>query len=450
MRSLLARLTFGLVLSLMLVFAVQWWAVDASIDRIMADYVVRELREDAAELASALTMQPGATPTLAIAHFDPVFLTPGSGRYFEVRSDGEVAVRSLSLGENNLAPDAVHPGDASVTYRNGPHGESLVCYTHAVDRAGRHIAITVAADLQPLRVDISKFLVYYAQVSAFLFVLLVLVQCWLVRRALAPLRRVQGDVARLERGEIAQLHDRVPAELLPLVRETNRLLAVLSQRLERSRNALGDLVHALKTPLTVLMHTANSESIRNDPLLSVQLVEQLRILRARIDRELKRARVAGAGAAAATTIDLRAEIEPLVDTLRKLHQDRSLEISHHVSPTARFRGDREDLLELFGNLLDNACKWARRRVEFAIVESSGITVSVDDDGPGCPPADIEKLAQRGVRLDESTAGHGLGLAIARDIVASYRGEMRFGRSETLGGFRVTVSIPAWASGQYYG
>jgi signal transduction histidine kinase len=176
-------------------------------------------------------------------------------------------------------------------------------------------------------------------------------------------------------------------------------------------------------------------------VLGAQIAEQLQVLRSRIDSELRRARVAG-GRTNGTPLDLQAEIEALVATLRKLYQDRHLDIVCRVEPGARFRGDREDLFELCGNLLDNACKWARSRVLVSVRHNGGLTLKVEDDGPGCSPEDIGRIAQRGVRLDEATEGHGLGLAIASSIAASYGAELQFGRSQELGGFEVSLSFPA--------
>jgi signal transduction histidine kinase len=248
-------------------------------------------------------------------------------------------------------------------------------------------------------------------------------------------------VGRLEEGAIDQLGERVPSEVLPLVREVNRLLALLALRLRRSREALGNLAHALKAPLTVLTQLADDDHVRRHPVLGPQIDEQLQILRGRIDSELRRARVAG-GRAGGAPLDLQPEIETLVETLRKLHRDRHLDIVCRIGPGVRFRGDREDLLELCGNLLDNACKWARSRVLVTVRHDDTLRLTVEDDGPGCSPEDIGRIAQRGVRLDETTEGHGLGLAIASGIAASYGAELQFGRSRELGGFEVSLSFPA--------
>lgn len=274
-----------------------------------------------------------------------------------------------------------------------------------------------------------------------ILVLLVVVQIGIVRLALVPLRRVRTNVSLLERGEIGQLGERVPAEVLPLVLEVNRLLALLTRRLQRSRESLGNLAHALKAPLTVLTHMADDDHVQRHPILGRQMAEQLGILRGRIDSELRRARVAG-GRTQGAPLDLPSEIESLAATLRKLYCDRKLDITCRVDPEMQFHGDREDLLELCGNLLDNACKWAQSRVLVSARDEMGMVLAVEDDGPGCSPEDLGRIAQRGERLDEASEGYGLGLAIAGGIASSFGAAMRFGRSQALGGFEVTVTFPA--------
>ncbi|HET9653575.1 MAG TPA: sensor histidine kinase [Usitatibacter sp.] len=441
MRSLVAPLALGLLLSLAAVFAVQWSAVHGAIDRGMRDFIAGELQQDADELASGLVRIEGGGPLeLAFRHYDPSFLEPSSGRYYLVMVEGATALRSPSLGSRTLAVAPVTAGQRATQRIDGANGESLLVSANGYAFEGRPVTIAVAADLRPIDAQAERILRRYTAISVAMFALLVVLQVVIVRFALAPLRRVRADVSRLEHGEVTQLGEAVPAEVLPLVREVNRLLALLSERLRRSRESLGNLAHALKAPLTVLTQAVDDERIRREPALHAELSAQLERLRTRIDSELRRARVAG-GRAAAASVDLSAELLSLAGALGKLHRDREIDIECHIDPAARFFGDREDLLELCGNLLDNACKWARSRVALSVREDAALTLTVEDDGPGCPEQDLERLARRGVRLDEQTAGHGLGLSIARDIAASYGGDIRFGRSHALGGFEVSVTFP---------
>ncbi|HSN21933.1 MAG TPA: sensor histidine kinase [Usitatibacter sp.] len=440
MRSLLAPLVGGLVVSLALVFAVQWSVMQGEVDSVLRDYIAGELAQDADELSGSLVIGKAGEPSISLAHLDPSFLSPASGRYFEVVVGGSM-LRSPSLGDDRLPLARSMPGRRVVAEVAGPRGEALLLSTTGYRIEGREVEIGTAVDLGPIRAQFQTFLTRYTRASLLMLALLVLLQAAIVRFALAPLRRLRADVRRLEEGEVAQLPESVPVEVLPLVREVNRLLELLGERLNRKRESLGNLAHALKAPLTVLTHIADDERIRADPELGPQIAEQLDSLRERIDTELRRARIAG-GRAPGASVDLAAEVEALLGTLRKLYRERGLAIEGRIDPGIRFHGDREDLLELCGNLLDNACKWARSRVLVTAHDGAGLEIRVEDDGPGCPAEDLGRIARRGVRLDEATEGHGLGLAIAQSIAASYGGGIRFGRSAALGGFEAVASFPS--------
>ncbi len=195
----------------------------------------------------------------------------------------------------------------------------------------------------------------------------------------------------------------------------------------------------MKTPLTLLNQLADDERLQAHPELHRAVRTQLDALQRITERELKRARLAGAGRSG-EHVALVAELDALVDTLRRIYRDKGLEFVVQVTEGAQFPGDREDLLELLGNLLDNACKWARHQVRVTVDSGTELLLRIEDDGPGCAPQTLEHLVQRGVRDDERTAGHGLGLSIVQEIVGQYGGRLSFGRSETLGGFSVEVVV----------
>ena len=440
MRSILGPLTLGLALSLCAVFAAQWSIAKFAIERMMEEHVVAELDQDVEELSNGLVVSTEGEFLFGITHFDPVFLHEASGRYFQISTDGGRPLRSVSLGAFALDVVTAAPGRHDTFRQNGPGRQQLLVRAGGIERSGHRFTVAVAADMLPVRERIDGFLLLYTLLTLVLFAVLVALQVWIVRRALAPLKDAQDDVARLERGEIAQLGETsVPAEVLPLVRGINHLLTMLAERLQRSRESLGNLSHALKTPLTLLTQISEHAAIRSDPALRAQMQQQLRVLGGNIDRELRRARIAG-GNAQGEAVDLAAEIDLLVMTMTKLHRDRDLALETVLGPAPGFCCDREDLLELCGNLLDNACKWARHSVRIRVDGSEGLRLTVEDDGPGCAEEDLAKLAARGMRLDETTAGHGLGLAIVRNLVSGYGGELSFGRSPDLGGFRVSVFL----------
>ncbi|CAK0749810.1 two-component system, OmpR family, sensor histidine kinase PhoQ [Gammaproteobacteria bacterium] len=437
MRSIVGSLTLGLALSLALVFTIQFFASRVAVETMLKNFVIDGLKQDTEELSGSLIIGADGTFHFAIIHYDPVYLQTGSGRYFQVFAGDGQTLRSPSLGDLSLEFPATAPGQSSLG-RVG--SQQLLQFSDGYERSGHRFTIVVAADIRPITDQMERFLTHYTELTVVMFAILLLFQIGIVRRALAPLHHAQSDVTRLERGEISKIGEGVPTEVLPLVRSINQLLGLLVERLRRSRESLGNLSHALKSPLTLLTQLSEHESIRAEPALRAQILDQLRIVGDRIERELQRARVAGR-ILAGPKLDLAGEINLLVVTMHKLYHDRHLDIVATTSPHAIFQGDREDFLELCGNLFDNACKWANHKVHITVLDDSGFLLTVEDDGPGCTEADLIRIAERGVRLDESTAGHGLGLAIVRNIVSSCGGELRFDRSADLGGLFVAVSLP---------
>jgi signal transduction histidine kinase len=260
-----------------------------------------------------------------------------------------------------------------------------------------------------------------------------------VRRSLRPLERVRSDIRRFEQGEVEELATNVPEEILPLVQEVNRLLRLLTLRVERTRNSLGNLAHALKTPINLLVQTLDHAETTINAGTRRALTNQTARLHQLVERELRRARLAGAGKPVRRFVPAT-ELPELVGVVRRMHQEKTLEIEISGFPDHPLPIDREDMLELLGNLLDNACKWAKRRVHLDIAGGDIVRVRVADDGPGVPDADLDRLTQRGVRMDEERDGYGLGLAIAHDIVKLYSGKLEFRRSPELGGLEVVTEL----------
>jgi signal transduction histidine kinase len=256
---------------------------------------------------------------------------------------------------------------------------------------------------------------------------------------LRPLETAREQIAQLQQGQRSQLDDQVPVELEPLVAQINHLLAHTEDSLKRSRNALGNLGHALKTPLAVLLSLASSAQLDAHPHLRKTLKEQLEQVQQRLNRELNRARLAG-DALPGALFDCAGELPGLLATLTMIHGEH-LTLSYRAEAGLQLPWDREDLLELLGNLLDNACKWADAEVRLSVLETvEGFELSVEDDGPGIPEDRREQVFSRGTRLDEQTDGHGLGLGIVRDIVEAWGGALALQESE-WGGLNVLIKLP---------
>lgn len=438
MTSLKLRLGAGLALSLLAVFALQWLAVTTALQHLAEGQMRTRLEHDLENLLAGLREEPDGRFTLDPARIAPIYRQPLSGHYFQIAA-GDQVIRSRSLWDTVLPATLLAPGVARARHIDGPQAQPLLLQEHGYNVAGRPVSIAVAEDLGPLIRELDRFGVTYGFVSAAALVLLVLVQALIVGLALRPIARARADVARLEDGKISALSEAVPAELLPFVRELNRLLATLRRRLERSRHALGNLAHALKTPLTLLTELTARRELAVFPEIRSTLDTQTAALGRLIERELGRARLAGPTAGA--RFDVGVELPVLIEAVRSLYRTKELAIESVASGDLTLAADREDMLELLGNLLDNGGKWARSRLRVTLKREGGLRLLVEDDGAGLPEERAAGIAERGIRLDESVPGHGLGLAIVRDIVESYNGTLAFERSEALGGLAVRVDLP---------
>jgi signal transduction histidine kinase len=439
MHSLQARLGIGLIVTVLALFGAQWAVVNVSLRTLTEHYFASRLTHDVEGLLAGMEFAHDGHPIVAEDRGDPIFKRPLSGHYYQIVS-GDYVVHSRSLWDHSLDVKPVATGTHVLMTTQGPQHQSLVMLVAGYEKRDHAVTIAVAEDYSPIEHEFGAFQWRYVLITFTILVGLIVLQIWVVRRGLRPLLQVRADVRRLEQGEIQRLRKEVPAEVVPLVEEINHLVAILGERLERSRHALGNLAHALKTPLTALDQLLNSEELKAHPQLHAQLRGQSDIIGSFIQRELKRARLAGA-ATPGRRFDLHQELPPLLAALKQIYRHKNLVVEWGIAPGLTYAAEREDMLELFGNLLDNACKWAAHKVVFNVAEDGGLVFSVEDDGPGAPQEKLTQLSERGMRLDESVGGYGLGLSIAREIVAYYRGEMGFERSARLGGFRVWVRLP---------
>ena len=263
-----------------------------------------------------------------------------------------------------------------------------------------------------------------------------------VRQSLLPFRRLRARLSAVRAGEDRRVEGQYPSEVQPLIDELNALLEDRETAVQRAVSTAGDLAHGLKTPLALLAHVADQAGAAGDPELAESISQQVNRMSRQVNYHLARARAAASGAAGAPPCPVAACADALVRTVLTLYAGRGLEISSGVAPELRARVQREDLDEILGNLLDNACKWARSRIVLDASRSGAmLLLTLDDDGPGLTPAQRNVVLERGVRLDEASPGSGLGLAIVRDLVELYGGSISLAASP-LGGLRVEVSLPA--------
>lgn len=443
--SIRRRLSVGLALSLVGVFVLLGLGVSFSFRLLTEDYILSRLEHDTESLLAAVTVIPAnPAPVLSDKRVDAVYEKPFSGHYYVIESDGH-ELRSRSLWDQTLQVRNVAVGESVKLRLLGPRQQLLLVRVSAYRKAGRVLNIAVAEDLTPIRHEVREFQARYIAFGLAVMVLLLLLQWRILTRGLRPLNTTCSEIGELERGMRDQLSENVPTEIQPVVHKVNHLLTIMQQRLIRSRNAMGNLAHALKTPLTLLGQIAdrdaNFHSVEQ-AAAARDLVERIRSL---TERELKRARMAGAYRAVAL-LDVGEELQALAGVLRQLYSERGVQIVLQIPPGLKLAADREDFHELFGNLLDNACKWARARVrllaESATQPAPGVRITIEDDGPGRSLDELEHLNQRGVRVDEQAVpGHGLGLAIAQEIVSHYGARLTLGKSSDLGGFSAELWMP---------
>jgi signal transduction histidine kinase len=375
------------------------------------------------------------------------FSRPLSGWYWQTR-DAETGAAidwSESLSYDVLPvealPTAAEPTRIFTIGASG--GRELRALEQLVTLGqGRTFALLVAGDTEPMVEDIRAFRNYVIWWLGGLAILLALGIAALMRWGFRPLRRVREDLNKVREGDIARLTGDYPSEIEPLVQDLNALIASNREIVERARTHVGNLAHALKTPLAVLQ---NETAAAAGPL-AAKVAEQTGIMREQVEHHLNRARMA----AQANVIGVVAPIAPvvagLVRVMRKVHQERQLEIDVAVPPDLRFRGEKHDLEEMTGNLLDNACKWAASRVRVTASRSDAgrralVCIDFEDDGTGLAEADRAAALARGARLDETKPGSGLGLSIVVELARIYGGSLEL-EASGLGGLMARLTLPA--------
>jgi signal transduction histidine kinase len=384
---------------------------------------------------------------------EPLFELPLSGWYWQItRTDSEKAETraSRSLWDKKLPKldESAELTAAGVRlgYVDGPEGQNLRMVERPVDLgADGKFLVSVAGDATEIFDETRSFDYYLGSTFAALTIVLLLTTIFQVRFGLAPLKRISDSIADIRSGRAERLEGEFPVEIAPLARETNALIDANREIVERSRTHVGNLAHAIKTPLSVIVNEASAHGA--DPF-ATKVLEQADVMRDQVAHHLERARIAARLTVIGTVTEVAPAIEALRRTMEKIHRDRGILIEVVADPQARFRGEKQDLEEMVGNLVDNACKWAASRVfievgvERPVEPGAGplLRVIVDDDGRGLSPAERAQVARRGQRLDESKPGSGLGLSIVVDLAALYGGSLSLG-SAPIGGLRAELVLP---------
>lgn len=373
---------------------------------------------------------------------EPRFGQPGSGLYATIDDGrGKTRWRSQSALSVGLPADVLlAAGERRFAELPSANGVHFFVYRMGVSwsEGKRKFAFTfsVAEDLAAFNTQLAHYRRSLWGWLGAMALLLLLAQAVLLRWGLRPLRRVAAEIRAIEGGKKERLGSDYPPELRALTENLNGLLQRERAQQQRYRDALGDLAHSLKTPLAV-MRGALSETSS----LAATVAEESEKMQRIVDYQLQRAATMGPSSPLAATLEIGPLAERIIVSLDKVYRDKAISAEMHVDKAPGFRGDQGDLLELLGNLLDNAYKWSAGRVKLSAGTDTGkLTLLVEDDGPGIAPADIESILQRGARADQSTPGQGIGLAVVASIVQAYGGEIVIG-SSTLGGAAITIRLP---------
>jgi two-component system sensor histidine kinase PhoQ len=369
---------------------------------------------------------------------------PGSGLYATVREqDGKLIWSSASLAGTGIELGARLPvGGTDFRYLVARDGTRVAALSRGLQwdyapGTSKDLVFTAADTTEPQRRQLSHFRQQMAGWFGGLVLVLLATMAWMMRRALAPVRQLEQEIAAVEAGQVQGLRSDYPRELAGVTRGLNALLESERNRIARYRDTLGNLAHSLKTPLAVMRTNPDSAAIQ----VEVDRMAQI------VDHQLKRAAAGGGTTLGQASVPLLPLAADLRLTLLKVHARKDLRIDVDIAASLGFIGDTSDILELLGNLLDNACKWCHARVAVSARLDPArelprrLSIVVEDDGAGIAAADRARVIERGVRADEQVPGHGLGLAMVRETVALYGGQFFIDASPTLGGARVELRLP---------
>ncbi|WP_299795384.1 ATP-binding protein [uncultured Shewanella sp.] len=405
------------------------------------DSIIARLQEDLEQVMLA-TQLHGDELTIDQSQLSGFYKPVFSGRYYQLNlPDHEI--RSRSLWDQKLDIELLKGGESRVWQTKGPqnHDIQLLSLGLSSDSLNVDATLTVAQDLSIGRKIFSQ--VYGTKLGVNLAMLLTMIAgiFLVLRQSFKPITHMQKALSKLREGEINSLEvDKIPPELQGLAETYNELLRYSSKQLERSRNNIGNLSHGLKTPLAVMQQQVEALGLK-DPDAAIALQKQLDLIHKMIERKLAAARITGDMLPAAQ-MQLPKDLDDLCQTLGKVHFHKQIQCSIDIpEQLPRLPVHREDGMELIGNLLDNAHKWANAKVEIgATIEGDKISLTIEDDGPGVANEELALLTSRGKRLDEATMGHGLGLSIVKDIAEQYEIELQFTHSEHLGGLKVSLTF----------
>lgn len=435
--SLARRLVASSLVGLALLLALGGAALSWSFRRSAESAFDERLGAWSQTIVAALVTAPDGSIEVVRPAGDPRFERPLSGWYWEVTQGGARVAASRSLWDAEMPPIASASGAIHTASIAGPRDQALRALARETTLPGRDgtLHVQVAVEDGELRREIDRFDALLLAALAALGLGILALGFWQTRLALRPLRALERDLAAVRAGEQEQIGAEAPRELASLVDSLHALLDHDEKLVQRARAHAADLAHAIKTPLSLIR--ADAEELGGER--GDRIARHADAIARHTERRLVRATAVPAVAGRRTPV--RGVARAIADTLARLHPHCSIEID--VPESLTFRGPQEDLEELLGNLMENACKWARGQVRSSARAEAGgaLELAVEDDGPGLDPAERSRARERGARLDEGAPGSGLGLAIVEEVAALHGGALRL-EDAALGGLRAVVRLPA--------
>ncbi len=442
MRSLNARLVLSAGVWIAVVLIIGGFALSFVFQQSADGSFRRRLEVSVNALVAATDLSENGRITIARPLGDPRFEQALSGWYWQISTAGAPLARSRSLWDERLPLEVAgtEPGNFGSMTIQGPRSRTLwISYlTLQITGFDAPVRFMVAGDVSDLIQDRRKFdlVLMLSLVALGIGVLGALIIQ--VSFGLKPLRGLVQDLEAIRQRRAARLGEHYPEEIQPLIRVTNAVLEENQSQVERARRHVGNLAHALKTPLTLLRGETRAET---DPARQTALNDQIEIISNLVEHHLARAAAAGASSFSANSVSVLDTATSICRSLEKIFAEEHRRSHIEIPPSLIFHGEREDLEEILGNVLENAFKWAKAQVHIsAHAEAPGLRLRVYDDGPGMPEEEMRNVLDRGKRLDEMTPGHGLGLSIVVDLVTLYQGELMLERAST-GGLLVSILFP---------
>lgn len=416
--------------------AIAWLVHGLLLERMSREFVENRLKDEVAFLEHHIRQADGKLDILRTGdYFEEVF-----HHAFAMQSPAQTIISPQSWRPllNPLLQSDQQEGIAVHNAKLPGLPSDILAYRKSFFVNDTPITVIVSEDMGALQDSQAELHAWTAIVSILLILLLVGIIWVGINLSMRPVVSLQAALRRLQSGEISRIDAQAPEEFRPLVQQLNQLLDSLDQRLERSREALANLSHSVKTPIAAVRQVLEDTSRSLDNTLRHEMGSRLSDIDRQLEAEMRRSRFAGPqlGKSACPAKQAR----DLLWMLGRLHPEKSFELSTSLTDESRWPIEEHDLNEILGNLLDNAGKWSAECVELSLEHINGaLQIIVTDDGLGVAEGERIHLGQRGRRLDEQTPGHGLGLAIVREIVARYGGQVFFAKG-LKGGLKVLIEI----------